>query len=115
MDRADQSQRLRTLAALTWRLDLSYRGLEMVFAAFGVDLRRISAWRDVQAHAQQALKARQWQPVRVVGVDGAYVRGWGDIQSVLVVVDLGTVAPVAIGQVEEKDPQAVKAFLESLV
>ena len=115
VDRADQSQRLRILAALTWMLGLSYRGLSGVFAAFGVRLGRMSAWRDVQAQAQQAQKVRQWQPVRVAGVDGAYVRGWGDTQPVLVVVDLGTGDPVALGQVDEKNPQAVKAFLEPLV
>lgn len=115
VDRADQSQRLRTLAALTWMLGLSYRGLAGVFAAFEVTISRMSGWRDVQAQAKQAQKARQWQPVHVLGLDGAYVRGWGETQPVLVAVDLGTGDPVALGQVDEKDPQAVQAFLEPLV
>jgi len=53
--------------------------------------------------------------VRVLGVDGAYVRGWGNTQPVLVAVDLGTGEPVMVGYVDEKDPQAVKEFLEPLM
>lgn len=115
VDRADQSQRLRKLAALTWMLGLSYRGLVAVFAAFGVKIGRMSVWRDVQELAQSRQKACKWQPVRVLGVDGAYVRGWGETQPVLIAVDMGNGKPVAIGKVDEKDPKAVKSFLEPLV
>src|SRR5512140_917306 len=51
VDRASQSLRLRQLASLSWVLGLSYRGVVGVFAAFGVELARMSAWRDVQAQA----------------------------------------------------------------
>jgi hypothetical protein len=53
--------------------------------------------------------------VRVLGLDGAYVRGWGQTQPVLVAVDLGTGQPITVGYVDEKDPQAVRNFLEPLV
>ena len=115
VDRADQSRRLRKLAALTWMLGLSYRGLVGVFAAFGVKIGRMSVWRDVQELGQSRQKECKWQPVRVLGVDGAYVRGWGETQPVLIAVDLGTGQPVAIGKIDEKDPKAVKEFLGPLV
>ena len=38
----------------------------------------MSAWRDVQERAEQLKKQRKWKPVRVLGLDGAYVRGWGE-------------------------------------
>jgi transposase-like protein len=94
---------------------MSYRGLVALFGPFGVKIERMSAWRDVQAHARQLKKRRQWKSVRVLGVDGAYVRGWGQTQPVLVVVDLGTGELVTVGYVDEKDPQAVKRFLEPLM
>ena len=53
--------------------------------------------------------------MRVLGLDGAYVRGWGQIQPVLVAVDLGNGQPVTVGYVDEKDSQAVRKFLEPLV
>lgn len=115
VDQAQQSQRLRKLAALSWMLGLSYRSLVGVFAVFGVRLGRMSAWRDVQERAEQLRKQRKWKEVRVLGLDGAYVRGWGEQQKVLVAVDLGTEQPVTIGYVDEHDPQAVKRWLGPLV
>jgi hypothetical protein len=44
-----------------------------------------------------------------------YVRDWGQIQPVIVAVDLGNGQPIAVGQVNEKDNQAVRKFLEVLV
>jgi transposase-like protein len=113
--RADQTARMRQLAAICWSLGLSYRAIAGVLEAFGITLSRMSAWRDVQAAGEALRKGRHWQPVRVLGLDGAYVRGWGATQPVLVAVDLGTGQPVALGYVDEKDPQAVRRWLAPLV
>jgi transposase-like protein len=115
VDQADQTKRMRKLAALCWALGLSYRSITGILAAFGIQLSRMTAWRDVQALAQEVQQARRWQQVRVLGVDGAYVRGWGDTQPVVVAVDLGTGQPVALGHVDEWDPQALRRFLEPLI
>jgi len=115
VDQAQQSQRLRKLAALCWVLGLSYRSLAAVFAVFGVGIGRMSAWRDVQEEGGQLKRSRMWKPVRVLGLDGAYVLGWGEKRAVLVAVDLGTEQPVALGYVDEANPQAVKRWLEPLV
>lgn len=115
IDRARQTARMRALAAIGWILGMSYRGSSRYLSAFGIGLSRMSIWRDVQRRAKELEGERQWQGVRVVGVDGAYVRGWGKTQPVLVVVDLGTGEPVTVGYIDEKDPQAVKKFLEPLV
>ncbi len=115
VDRADQTQRLRKLAALMWVLGLSLRGTCTILSAFGVSLSHMSVWRDIQEQADLQRKRRQWLQTRVVGIDGAYVRCQGQTQPVLVVVDLGRGEPVAIGQIEEQDPRAVVRFLRPLV
>ena len=115
VDQAQQSQRLRRLAALCWVLGLSFRGIAGVFTAFGVGIGRMTAWRDEQEWAQQLQRRQKNQTVRVLGLDGAYVCGWGDVRPVLVAVDLGVEQPVALGYVDEKDPQAVRRWLEPLV
>lgn len=115
IDQAQQSQRLRKLAALCWILGLSYRGIAAVFAVFGVGIGRMTAWRDAQEEAGQKKRKRIWKPVRVLGLDGAYVRGMGKTQAVLVAVDLGDGQPVTIGYIDEKDPHAVRRWLEPLV
>jgi transposase-like protein len=106
---------LGCVAAIGWILGMSYRGLSGFLGGMGVKLERMSIWRDVQGRAKQLENERQRKPVRVAGVDGAYVRGWGATRPVLVVVDMGTGEPVAVGYVDEKDPHAVKKFLEPLV
>jgi transposase-like protein len=115
VSRASQTERMRMLVAICWLLGLSYRGLVLVCAAFGPRLGRMSAWRDVQQRAAQMENERRWKKVRVLGVDGAYVRGWGKTQPVLVTVDMGNGQPVTLGYVDEKDPKAVRKFLEPLV
>lgn len=115
VDQAQQSQRLRRLAALCWVLGLSFRGIAGVFAVFGVGISRMTAWRDEQEWAQQLKRQRMNKKVRVLGLDGAYVRGWGETRAVLVAVDLGTEQPIALGYVDEKDPQAVRRWLTPIV
>jgi transposase-like protein len=106
---------MRALAAIGWIFGMSYRGSSCYLSGFGITLSRMSIWRDVQQRAEELERERFWKPVRVLGLDGAYVRGWGKTQSVLVAVDMGTGEPVTVGYVDEKDPRAVKHFLEPLM
>lgn len=115
VDRADQTQRMRKLAALMWVLGLSLRHTCTVLAAFGVNLSHMSVWRDVQEQADLQRQRRRWLATRVLGVDGAYVRCRGKTRPVLVVVDLGRGEPVAIGYVDEHEPRAVVRFLRPIV
>lgn len=115
VDQAQQSQRLRKLAAICWALGLSHRSIECIFEVFGVKIDHMTAWRDVQERAEQIRKKRLQKPVRVLGVDGMFVRGWGDQRSVLVAVDIGDGRPVALGYIDEHNPQAVRRFLAPLV
>jgi transposase-like protein len=115
VDQAQQSQRLRKLAALCWVLGLSYRGIAGVFAVLGVGIARMSAWRDAQEEAGKLKSSRMWKPVRVLGLDGAYVLGWGEKRPVMVAVDLGAEEPLAIGYLDEHNPDAVRRWLEPLV
>jgi len=96
-------------------MGLSYRGIEVIFAAFGVKIDHMTAWRDVQERAKQLKEKRKWKAVRVLGVDGAYVRCKGKTQAVLVAVDLGSGELVEVGYVNEYDPHAVRRWLEPMV
>lgn len=113
--RADQTERLKMLAVLLWKLGLSYRASSLILSGLRVSVSHMTIWRDVQAAADQIQRANCWKPARIVGLDGAYVLGWGDKQPVLVAVDLGTGEPLALGYVNEHDPQAVRRWLAPLV
>jgi transposase-like protein len=115
VDQADQTQRLRKLAAIYWVLGMSLRSAVIALAPFGVKLSHMSVWRDLQEQADLQEKHRHWKLVRVLGLDGAYVRAWGEVRPVLVAVDLGNGEPVAVGYVDEYNPQAVRRWLEPLV
>jgi len=75
----------------------------------------MTIWRDVQEEANQLKHRKQWKPVRILGLDGAYALGWGEKQPGLVAVDLGTGETLALGYVNEYDPQAIHRWLAPLV
>ncbi|HWT81586.1 MAG TPA: transposase, partial [Candidatus Methylomirabilis sp.] len=113
--RADQTERLKSLAVICWTLGLSYRSVSRILSGLNVRLSQMSVWRDAQAQAQALRKHNHWRKVRVLGVDGALVRGWGGLRPVLVAVDLGEGEVVALGPVDERDPHAVGRWLQGLV
>ena len=113
--RADQTERLRVFAVLLWRLGLSHRASSLILSGLNVLVSFMTIWRDVQAEAQSITKRNHWKPVRLVGLDGAYVLGWGEKRPVLVAVDLGSGEPIAIGYLQEQDPQALQRWLAPLV
>jgi len=112
---ADQTERLRLLAILLWTLGLSHRASSLILSGLNVFVSFMTIWRDVQEAAKEIKKRNQWKPVRVLGLDGAHVLGWGAKQPVLVAVDVGTGEPIAIGYINEYDPQAVRRWLAPLV
>lgn len=115
VDQADQTQRLRKLAAIYWVMGMSLRNVALALSPFGIKLSHMSVWRDLQEQAELREQQNHWQPVRVLGVDGAYPLLKGKKPPVLIAVDLGDGRPVAIGQVDESNPQAVRRWLEPLV
>lgn len=121
VDKADLSQRLRCLAALAWGMGLSLRGVGVIFSAFGEGLKvsRMSVWRAVQEKGKElrrTAKATQGKhKVRVLGVDGAWIRLKGETTGVMVAVDMGNGQMVSMEVIDEHDPQAVCRWLKPLV
>jgi hypothetical protein len=112
---ADQTERLRSLVVICWTFGLSYRRASTLLSSLGGMVCPMTVWRDAQEQEQKLRRQNTWKPVRVLGVDGAYVLGWGAKRPVVVAVDLGDGQPVAVGYVDEHDPQAVQRWLEPLV
>jgi transposase-like protein len=113
--RADQAERLRLFAVICWTLGLSFRGVSTILSGLGIVLCQMTVGRDAQEQEEKLRRQNQWKPVRVLGLDGAYVLGWGEKRPVLMAVDLGEGQPVAVGYVDEHDPQAVQRWLEPWV
>lgn len=125
VDGADMSRRLRCPAALAWSMGLSLRGVGTIFSAFGEGLKvgKSSVWRAVQEHAEElrrrAKAQQQKHQVRVLGVDGAWIRLNGKTTGVMIAVDMGVDMGngqmVSMEVVDEHDPQAVCRWLKPLV
>ena len=72
VDWANQTQRLRKLAAICWVLGLSLCKVGLAFSPFKVQINHMSVWRDMQEQASLLAKRRYWQGARVLGLDGVY-------------------------------------------
>jgi transposase-like protein len=107
---AQQSDRLMVLCVVMWGLGLSYRSVELILSAFGVNLSHMSGWRDVQAEGRRIRRRMRWKPARVVGIDGA----WLNRRGMMVAVDLGDGQLLSLAQIDEKDKAAVEQWLRSL-
>jgi DNA-directed RNA polymerase subunit RPC12/RpoP len=99
---AQQTERVKVLAAIGWRLGLSYRGIALLYDVFRTRISRMTAWRDVQQRAARLRKSWYGKTTRVVGVDGAYVLGPTGTEPLLVMVDMGTGEPIALGILMKK-------------
>jgi transposase-like protein len=86
-----------------------------ILGGLKIGLCPMTVWRDAQEQEKKLSRRNTWKPVRVLGVDGAYVLGWGEKRPVLVAVDMGDGQPVAVGYMDEHDPQVVQRFLEPLI
>lgn len=106
---------MRKLAALVWVLGLSVRGVSAVLAVCGVKIGRMTVWRALQEQAALVTRRRSARIVWVLGVDGVYVKRGGQTRGVGVAVDLGDGQPVAVAELDERDAQAVDAWLKPLV
>lgn len=115
VDRADQTERMRKYAAILWVLGMSLRSVRLALGVFNLSLSHMSVWRDLQEQAELLKARRKWQGVRVLGVDGAYPLLKGKKQPTVVTIDLGTGQPVAVGKVDEANPEALRRFLEPLI
>ncbi len=115
VDRADQTERLRKYVAILWVLGMSLRSVQLALSAFNLSISHMTVWRDLQEQAELVKQRRKWQPVRILGVDGAYPLMKGKKQPTIVAIDMGNGQPVAVGAVDEANPAAVRRFLEPLI
>jgi transposase-like protein len=115
VDKRDQSQRTATLAALLWALGLSTHAVARLLQRLEVHLSPMTVWRDVLllvGEVQERLGQRQ---VRCLGVDGFWVRPRGQGRGLVVAVEMEEGLPLALLQVDERDPKALSRALAPLL
>lgn len=116
VDRHDQSQRLRALAALLWALGLSHQSISYLLAALGPAIAKMTSWRDVQ-EAGAALQQGWPRPgtIEVIGADETVVKVQGRKMVIGLVVNPATGELLGLELLVEQDAPAFLSWLRPYV
>ena len=109
---ADQTDRMRFLSALIWKIGASLRQTTGILGVWQRSVCHMTVWRDIQ---WAALRRETKVKVRVAGLDGFYTKIKGQDKGLMVMLDMGDGQPVAIGEVEEANPETLLGWLLPLV
>jgi DNA-directed RNA polymerase subunit RPC12/RpoP len=115
VDRANQSQRIRHLAALSWALGLSCRDVVAVFQELGVRLSRMTVWRDGQELLDRLNADEEFHSLPNCNLDRSYPHFRKPGPGVTLAIDLGRGKRVILGTLDEHNPRVVQTWLQPLV
>jgi len=105
---ADQSDRMRFLCALIWKIGASLRQTTGILGVWQTPVCHMTVWRDLQWAAMRRPKKNK---VRVAGLDGFYTRVKGKEKGLMVMLDMGDGQPVELAEVEEANPETLLEWL----
>ena len=114
VDRGIQSLRLRKMAALTWVMGLSSRVIVELFQELGVELSRMTIWRDGRELAKQLAEQNVAVSIKKYTLDPIYLPGVSSHLGVVVVLDTGQGKRFVLGTLDEFNPRHVKTWLDQL-
>jgi len=103
------------MAALAWVMGLSSRDVVEVFDELGIDLSRMTVWREGRELARQLEERDEQGVIRKYALDRVYLPGVSARFGVVVVFDAGTGKRAILGTLDEFNPRPVKTWLERLV
>jgi hypothetical protein len=105
---ADQSDRMRFLCALIWKIGASLRQTTGLLGIWKPTVCHMTVWRDIQ---WAALRRPTKEKVRVAGLDGFYTKLKGKEKGLVVLLDMGDGQPVELAEVAEANPEQLLAWL----
>jgi hypothetical protein len=105
---ADQSDRMRFLCALIWKIGASLRQTTGLLGIWQSTVCHMTVWRDIQwAALRRPVKAK----VRVAGLDGFYCKVKGVQKGLMVLLDMGDEQPMELAEVAEESSEKVLEWL----
>jgi transposase len=115
IDRSIHSVRIRKLAALIWLMDLSCRDVAEVFQELGVNLNRMTIWREGVKMVDQLNEMNLLNQKRRICIDKE-----GDVDrrpkdGVVLVLSLAPGKFSVLGTLNINDPRAVVSWLQPIV
>lgn len=106
--RADQSDRMRFLCALMWKIGASLRQTTGLLGIWQRAVCHMTVWRDIQ---WAALRRPAKKTVRVAGLDGFYTKIKGKDKGLMVLLDMGDGQPLELAEVAEGSPEKLIEWL----
>jgi hypothetical protein len=103
------------MAALAWVLGLSSRDVVETFSQLGIDLSRMTVWREGRELAKQLEASQNQEILKKYVLDRLYLPGISSRFGVVLVIDAGDGKRIVLGTVDEFNPRTVKSWLEQLV
>jgi hypothetical protein len=103
------------LAALLWALGLSTRATAVLPEGLEVALSATTVWRDVLLLLREAKGRLGKRRAPCLGLDGFWARLQGKGRGLVVAVEMEEGLPLAVLQVDEKDPRALMEALSPLL
>jgi transposase-like protein len=114
VDRSVQSRRLRKMAALAWVIGLSSRDVVHKFNQLGIELSRMTVWREGREFARQLQNRDSQVDAAKYTLDRDYIEGISSRLGVVIVLDAGEGKHAVLGTLDEFNPRPVKKWLEQL-
>lgn len=108
---ADQTDRMRFLCALVWKIGASLRQTTGVLGVWQRPVCHMTVWRDIQWAALHRPTKRR---IPVAGLDGFYCSLKGKATGLTVLVDLGDGQPVTMAQLPEEKVEQLLDWLKPL-
>ena len=105
---ADQTDRMRYLCALMWKIGASLRQTTGLLGIWQRAVCHMTVWRDIQWAAQRRPTKTK---VRVAGLDGFYCSVKGKHKGLMVMLDMGDGQPLEIAEIAEEKPEEVLEWL----
>lgn len=115
VDRSLHSVRIRKLAALIWLMDLSCRDVAEVFSDLGVDLNRMTIWREGVKLVDQLNEQNLLSKKRRISIDKEGSMDRRPKDGVVLVLTLGPGKSAVLGTLNINDPRSVINWLQPIV
>jgi transposase-like protein len=115
LNRQIHSQRIRDLAALGWVIGMSCRDMVNVFDKLGVQISRMSVWRDGKQLIERLKEGGKLTETRRYTIDRNFIPKISNKLGVVLVIELEQGKAEILGVLDEYNPRPVKAWLEKIV
>jgi transposase-like protein len=115
IDQSRYSERLRRLAALIWLMDLSVRDVIEVFKELGVNLNRMTIWREGQKLVNELNHLKFLNPNLRYSIDKSGGINNRHNGKVLLVLRLRNGQKAVLGSLNTDDPDSVISWLKPIL